>query len=39
MENEFNYNAVPNSYAHCFNRQCVKSNESMHGMGRQKFIE
>lgn len=29
MENIFNYQSVPRHYAHCFNRQCVRSRECL----------
>lgn len=29
MENNFNYDSAPGSYAHCFNHQCVRSNKCM----------
>lgn len=29
MENHFNYEAVPYSFAHCFNHQCVRNNKCL----------
>lgn len=30
MENNFDYQAVPYEYAHCFNSECVRSSECLH---------